>query len=493
MTLSGDITRDKTVQSCMRMRQLGNGHSINFLASHEADVRLRKILRLSSSTPPTNKHVIEFVEHNSKQLERGNMVHWAAAALNYAKKTIGHAGITKAENDDHEKLKKIHDTCVDKEFINLSEMYDNKAEVYLKDIIWTKFGNLTREITDFELTKHIQVNIQNTVQEKILKYAGDVKRFSHALDEEQEKELEIEQELEEKRHMDRPPTVRPAVPVFNKQLKRLVDDGVTDEMLTEMKEKGSLVSIAESLSRTQLNEFCERNKNAWAEHLLVTKDFRLVRSSEQDCDDYLRPVWWILRIHTTQDMTKYILVLLSSFECHHLLPSFRISKNATLYMYRPCLNRWHSNLLDIKELWVTGMDEKTCLNVNNQVQIGMYAGSMYFKSDAECEAYCKFMGLIPKPWDNALERAFDNGYIQSKGFVKPDDRHLDSVARDVNGCKFNDNPVDLAIKFIEIHHQTLQRESHVASLFRRGVKPLVTIKNENHFSRVRNSISSRPI
>ncbi|XP_037024860.1 uncharacterized protein LOC119066461 [Bradysia coprophila] len=49
VTLSGDITRDKTVQASMRMRQLGKCHSIVFWASYAADVRIRSICKLSSS------------------------------------------------------------------------------------------------------------------------------------------------------------------------------------------------------------------------------------------------------------------------------------------------------------------------------------------------------------------------------------------------------------------------------------------------------------
>lgn len=61
VTLSGDITRDKTVQACMRMRQLKATQSISFWASYEADIRIRKVCELSAKDTVQNKHIIKFM------------------------------------------------------------------------------------------------------------------------------------------------------------------------------------------------------------------------------------------------------------------------------------------------------------------------------------------------------------------------------------------------------------------------------------------------
>lgn len=80
VTLCGDITRDKTVQSCMRMRQLGRSQKVSFWASYEADIRLRKICNLSNEHRVTNENVVDFVTHNSREFEISNMVHWTAVS-----------------------------------------------------------------------------------------------------------------------------------------------------------------------------------------------------------------------------------------------------------------------------------------------------------------------------------------------------------------------------------------------------------------------------
>lgn len=472
VTLSGDITRDKTVQSCMRMRQLKKGHSIWFLPSYEAEVRIRNICQLHENDCISSQHVIKFIEANSKKMERENMVHWAAAALNYTKKICGHE--TMKNSNQPNKLQVLYNTCVDDEFVKLDQMYGDKEEADLTEMTFKKFDKLAYE---HKKNRKFIREMQEGVENKLTEYAQGVKRFSRALNDEQQKELEQEQELEEERHQERP-NVRPAVPVFDKQIQELIEFGVTDEKLSKMKEERALFSFVDSLSNTKLiNEF-KNNEDAWSGHLLVTKDFiKVTDSSSQTCDDFLRPVWWISRITNTTGID--IFLLLSSFECNRLMPTFRTTKYATLHMFRPRLSKHHCSLLNDKNMQVTGANERMSISVEDEIQIGMYAGMMYFKCDDEQNAYCNFMGLIPRPRPSQLDSAFENGIIEPKGYVPFGNRNLVAVAEYVNKCNFKKNPINLAIKLIESHHQTLLKESHVASILNRGFKTMF-IKQENH-------------
>lgn len=181
---------------------------------------------------------------------------------------------------------------------------------------------------------------------------------------------------------------------------------------------------------------------------------------------------WIVQIKHNRGHD--ILVLISSFECNELFPLLRVSPHATLFMYRPRLSELHGNLLNEVGLLVTGQPVSAinCIDMNDEILIGMYAGSMYFKSAAEQSAYCGFMGLIPRPRREAdLRQAYDEGKIVSKGFVPRNfRRYLPAIENRVGRCEFNDSPVDFAIKLIEARHQSLQKESHVASILQRGKK-----------------------
>lgn len=249
--------------------------------------------------------------------------------------------------------------------------------------------------------------------------------------------------------------------------------------IDHIKKVCTLLSIEESLSHTTLLQYCRNIKNAWSAHLFVTKDYQtVIDSNSKACDDFLRPVWWIAHIKNT--IGNDILVLLSSFECNQLLPIFRASVKSTLYMYRPRLSKMHSNLLHNKKIQVTGMNKDTMsIEIQDEVQIEVYSGAMYFESEAEQDAYCGFLGLVPRPRKMELENAFEEGIIEPKGFVPPRRRQYSTaISNCVGQCNFQENPVDLVIKIIEAHHQTLLKESHASTILEVGIK--ASIENTNY-------------
>lgn len=275
--------------------------------------------------------------------------------------------------------------------------------------------------------------------------------------------------------MERPGEANPATPTFDKRLEQLVSNGVQDSLIKAMKTDDALMSIANSLSHTQLFQLAKEDPDAWPNHLLVTKDFKIVIvSATPTCDQFLRPVWWIAQIQNPNIGGNDIAILLSSFECNRLKPAFQKSKMATLFMYRARTSKFHSNLTDIPALQLNGLTTNiTHLDIHDEIQIGVYAGGIYFKTKAESEAYCTFLGLIPRPRTQELEQAFEAEIIQPKGFVPPENRqHSNAISKYVGQCRFQNNPVDLAIKLIEAHHQsTIPNDAHVSSILVRGIKP----------------------
>lgn len=465
VTLSGEITRDKTVQACMRMRQLGKGHSIAFWASFEADVKIRSLCELDPQDYVTNENVIDFICDNSQRFEVDNTVHWASAAFNYTKKLAAHKLHENSTEDAA--IKNLYEKCVDIEYVTLEEMYGDKEVVPLTDITQSKFATLSKQYEKEGKVHNFVRRIDDGVYEKLQKQAPDVKRFVHCLDEEQEKELE--QEVEEERQVERPPKLDAATPIFDEKLISLMNIGAAGAMHLELIRTRTLLPFAEGLMNTKLFEKYKLEPN-WAEHLFVTKDFvRVLANSTDLCDQFLRPVWWIARVDAQND--GHILVLISSFECDRLLPTFHKSTESTLFPFRPTLSKLHSDLLDQHDLRVTAKLSTVDLDLNDVAQIKMYSGSMYFNSDAEQNAYCNFLGLISRPRTPQQEMAFEEGIIQPNGFVPVENRqHSTAVIKSIDKCKFRQNPVDLAIQLIEAHHEFMRNESHASSILQRGSK-----------------------
>lgn len=486
VTLSGEITRYKTVQACMRMRLLGKGHSIAFWASFETDVRLRQLCQLDAKMKPTNKHVIEFICDNSKRLQKDNVVHWAAAAINYVKKLSAHK--LYEYSDDPRAIEMLSSLCYDDESVTLEEMYGGKDNILLSRLFETRFDRFVRKYDKFSEIKEFIMKVKSAVNKKIQSYVPDVKRCIGSLDEEQEKELEREEE--EERKIEQPPKAKPAKPDVDPNLREFIKFGVTHLSINQLITSKTILPVAMALQNTKLFNFVEAEISPWAEHIYVTKDFIEVIEGSDNLygyslfeshsrirkrhkpfawDYFLRPVWWIACIRDA--VGKYKILILSTHECNALLPEFRTSKFATLHMYRARTSQFHSNLLHDKYLCVTGASQ-TGIDLKDEVQISMFAGAQYFGNDKEQDAYCEYLGLIPRPRTNPiLQLAFIEGLIQPNGFVPmPNRKRASEIFSCVGNCPFQQNPVSFAIQIISAHHEFIRTESHAASILQKGIK-----------------------
>lgn len=154
-------------------------------------------------------------------------------------------------------------------------------------------------------------------------------------------------------------------------------NGLSEKAINDLRSEGILQTIPKSLSHVQLFKFVQSEPNPWTDNLFVIKDFKTVTVDSSDVPDrYLRPVQWIARI-PAEDMTKYVLVLFSQFECNRLLPIFKKSTKSVLYMYAPWMRENQPSLLDMAHLQASAIPEaeRIPLTIEEKVQIGMYAGS----------------------------------------------------------------------------------------------------------------------
>ena len=131
VTLGKDLTKDKLVQACMRMRLLGNGHMVKFYAPNEIDNKIRELTNKDSSAEINSIDVLEWSIKNSlNQIESG-FLYWAIQGLSFAKKTYSNLEF---------------ETNLDKQsyFINCKEDYSNelktiygksRQDLFIKDLI----------------------------------------------------------------------------------------------------------------------------------------------------------------------------------------------------------------------------------------------------------------------------------------------------------------------------------------------------------------------
>lgn len=470
VTLSGGMTRDKTVQACMRMRMLGRGHQISFWASHEADIGIRKSCGKSATDAVTTKDVTEYIGKNSEQFEKDGMSHWLNASLNYAKKFAAHKYLEKhaQQSTIDALLQQLGERCSDPEFVKLDYLYGAKTPVELMDDARTKFFRIEMLYNkDKEIFKWIRDELEDKVTAKLEENAAGVERCAKFLDGENEKELELEIELEEIREVQRPQIRVPVEPKFNKMLRTFLNGGDNQwRIFQQLVAENVIKPLPYILQRSRLFPIIKPELKAWDTNLWVTQDFlSVVQLNEGDTDDeYLRPIWWIVRVNADNQRHQQAdtFIVISPFECNKLITRFRAnSGHSTLHMFSAKLSESQSKLINDGALQMPASATDATIPLNTIAQLSMFAGSMYFDSREEESAYCSFMGIIPKPRTAEQDQAFELGYINDSGYVPQRNRiHLPELM-----CRFEENPDRIALGIIERRRGVSCKRSHVKQIF----------------------------
>lgn len=462
VTLCGGITRDKTVQACMRMRQLGHDHTIAFWASDEADNSIRVLRKKNKDELVTAEDVVEWIQANSEKFEKDGLVHWAVAGVNYCQKVAAHR--SKPDN-----LVALSNMCSEDEVLHLIDMYGLKKEVLYTKIVRHQFEKLLAVHTKDETRTWITM-MKNDILEKLENNIPQVMRFTQLLDEEQEKELE--KLKEEERENCRPSKAVAQKAVINENVTKFIHRGSND-MLDGLIRHNAIVSVSESLVNTSLWKICQ--PTAWGKEIYATKDFMNVieNKANDKLDEYLRPVWWIVSSATDNQQIAKKLLLVSPFEANEYMPMFRSNRTmTTLHMFAAKLNMQQDTFLENMSLQIPTL---AGVRVDKRLksELYLYSGTTYFSNTIEQEAYCHLLGLIPRPRSAKHTEAFENGMITAIGFVPPQYRN-DDISREIlENCRFLNCPDQLVIKMIERRNAILPRSSHVSLIVTEAKKPFI--------------------
>jgi hypothetical protein len=121
VTLGNGLTKDRFVQACMRMRKLGNGHSLTFWSSDEVH---RQIIKLKENVNnQTNLiDILRWVYENTVQSTWDGLHHWATQSLSFQRKV---AAFRQINWNDHAQLftdtimEELANGCLEPEIIEL--------------------------------------------------------------------------------------------------------------------------------------------------------------------------------------------------------------------------------------------------------------------------------------------------------------------------------------------------------------------------------------
>jgi hypothetical protein len=367
----------------MRMRKLGQGHSLMFFAPPEVDHRIREAG--SNSGCVAVPDILRWVMSETCADIQHHLPHWACQGMDYQTRHIPWRNLRSGKLPGH-KLAKA----------------------------WLRPEEKTLE------TLYIEQNRDVPFESRLLEMAPEIQEQCRRLgvkslemlkmDEEQERE--VEQEVQNEHQIERPAKATPVAHVVHQDVKDFVRMG-TIPMTTD-----AITPAFSTLAQT--SAVPPSSNSVWSPRLFATADFSRTIEVEHSnaIDDYLRPVHWILSSRTRPE-SDWTLVIISPHEANELLPDIRRSSSVQLHMYTPKVMQVMKAADDLKfyNIPSSGLipwSEPLAIQLN---QLNLFGGQLYLKDYSAYKDLCSFLGIL------ATELSTEDNRVQRDGFIEhdPDD------------------------------------------------------------------------
>ncbi|KAG8924836.1 hypothetical protein FRC02_010155 [Tulasnella sp. 418] len=376
VTLGPKVTKDRLVQGCMRMRKLGRGQTVMFVAPPEVDHSIRVAAGVEQNDPITTKDIVLWTMFESCLEVLQRIPQWAQQGMDHRKRE---SAWMKFNNSARASADSLIETWLQNEARSLDEMYavDQGGSV-------VPFSDQLEGCPD--------------ISTRYKAWAASTFTNPH-FQEEQEREIVFE--VENERGVERPATVAAAAHSIHSDVIKLVRGGIFSP------NSPAFVNLFSKLSTTNFEE------RSWSSpQLYCTKDFSVTteKSKYNKSGDYLRPVNWVLSC--VQEDADRIFVVLSPYEVNALLPAIRRSKKVHLHQYSP---RTTEDMKSFEDLAFHCVPPLTTSWIKPDLDVitrlNLWAGQLYLEDERAYHHLCNYLGLYswqPKEGDG----------IQADGFVE---------------------------------------------------------------------------
>ncbi|KAI0283264.1 hypothetical protein BC826DRAFT_1110222 [Russula brevipes] len=358
VTLGPKVTKDRLVQGCMRMRQLGKwpkGHSVMFFAPGDVDRHIRRLIPggTSSGSHIRVLDVLRWAMHETCEAIRHYLPLWAQQGLDHHKRFAAYK-----EHNSTGDVEVLQKAWLQSESRTLEEMYPIVPGTGTSPEM-DSVPLISERIAQLGVTKLVDVRMA------------------------EEQEREVDHEIERERQVERPPKVQPAQHAIHEDIREFVNTGKLPQFSRQILPLLAPIDVAMALEST----------TEWSPSPLATADFTTttVYSSGTSLTDYLRPVNWILSSRSGKDS---IVLTISPYEADELLPIIRKSKKVRLHLYSPRVTSSMRSFSDLTfhsipdspaEPWLAPAHIRTELN--------LFAGQLYFDSRGDYERVCVLLAL----------------------------------------------------------------------------------------------------
>ena len=362
VTLGPGLTKDRLVQGCMRLRKLGHGQSIMFLAPPEVHQSILEVVKRGHGTNLDVSDVIEWsLEQSCLNIEQCQPLHVMQGLSHYER--LDKMEKFRIEYTSSSVAQQTIDNFREEEQQSLSDLY---APSPMKTVHASLFGR-------FKGSANENANHLLRVWEEL------DPSTSHNVSAQEEHERELAQEVEEEVQIERPGQKTPMVPQMDERLFQFIKSGNQSDLLR-------FSTAVEAVIRASSVKCFVHEKSI---SLYVSNDFAAVvkkqNHDKDNYDQYLRPVNYVLASkHPSAKGQTAALLIISQYEVNVLLPDIRRSKNVALHIYEPRLAK-SLKAADSPAAYGTSGGNWRSIDADVRLQLHIFAGQLYANTKAEYE------------------------------------------------------------------------------------------------------------
>ncbi|KAI9441030.1 hypothetical protein H4582DRAFT_2128066 [Lactarius indigo] len=378
VTLGPKVTKDRLLQGCMRMRQLGKGQSVVFFAPGEVDRRIRGLIPggQESDKGVCVTDILRWAMHETCWDIGHYLPHWAQQGVDHHRRFSAYKQYNSTGN-----LDVLKNSWVQRESRTLEEMYEptSNAQVVGLSPEINGIPSLRERLELLGITRSIDVRMA------------------------EEQEREVSHEVERERQAERPPKVYPAKHITHYDLRDFIHTGSLPMSSRYIIPLFSQTGVDKALDSTE----------EWLPSPLATKDFAITTrcSGVAHLSDYLRPVNWVLSSGSGNDSTA---IVISSHEANELLPIIRKSGKVQLHIYAP---RVTTSMRSFSDLAFYTIPESPAREwtapAHLQIKLNLFAGQLYFDSREQyqrvCAKHVEVDGFVPPAYRTGEKSPFSEG------------------------------------------------------------------------------------
>jgi hypothetical protein len=392
VTLGAGIAKDRLVQACMRMRRLGNGHTIVFCIPPEIQAKIKGTGHVSEKITVSDV-LIWSIGETHKDMQR-SMPLWAIQGQRF----IHQRGLwQEVMKDGRTVLDSSHaERFLEPESQTLEQRYRPKT---------------TQGIPPALLNAEVEDAPSRCILDRCREF-GQLQFSSSALHEEQERELSPE--IEQERQIQKPPSATPAVHHLHPDVKRFALDK------SIKKDFEAYTTAFKSLSHLSIANTVDLSGIAADARLMVSNDF--ATTVRKDCvasvyDAFQRHVSWILTRCTTDGRDVDSVMIISPFEANLLYPWMKGSPN-TLHVYKSRSNLGYAALDDLQLHTVSARESSPVIPNALSAQLSLFSGQLYISSHEHYIEICQFLGVSTLRLTTEMEQ--EGWQLDADGFILRD-------------------------------------------------------------------------